>query len=196
MRSSATASTRVASAGRRRPVSASRPAFARRRRVRRQGRELFRGRRLGRLRLTAPRADDSGGGDGDGTSTARGGDGGGDDGSGEQQRSRSSNRRCHRITPSPRLLSRGGVALLLPAPPPRCRRHRGEELRLRASDVREQAPLAIARRTGGVDCFKGVICSTFIKFSLSSRNSRWPKLTRFFDELRRLARGLLASESS
>ena len=52
-----------------------------------------------------------------------------------------------------------------------------------------------ARRTGGVACFKGVICSTFTRFSFASRNSRWPNETRFF-ELRRARRGLLASLSS
>ena len=187
MSSSATASIRVDSSGRRRPVSASRPAFARRSLSWAANAASF---------SEGVASDESGtgaagGGDGRGTSTR--GAGGGDGGGTEQQLVRGVD-----VTAS--LLRRAFWAAA-------ASRFSWRRLR-RAAGVTAEKSFAFAppmcastardaRRTGGVDCFKGVICSTFIKFSLSSRNSRWPKLTRFFDELRRRRwRGLLASESS
>ena len=76
MSSSATASTRVASAGRRRPVSASRPAFARRSLSWAANAASF---------SEGVASDESGTGGGDGSGTSTRGAGGGDGGGTEQQ---------------------------------------------------------------------------------------------------------------
>ena len=165
MSSSATASIRVDSSGRvRRPVSASRPAFARRRRSWAANAASF---------SEGVASDESGtgaagGGDGSGTSTR--GAGGGDGGGTEQQLVRGVD-----VTAGSSLLRRAFWAAAASRFSWRRRR--------RAAGVTAEKSFAFAppmcartardaRRTGGVDCFNGVICSTFTRFSFASRNSR------------------------
>ena len=118
--------------------------------------------------------------------TARGGDGGGDDGSGDGGGTEQQAVRGVDVTAS--LLRRAFWAAAASRFSWRRRR--------RAAGVTAEKSFAFAppmcartardaRRTGGVDCFSGVICSTLTRFSFASRNSRWPNETRFLLELRR-----------